>query len=227
MTEETAARLDSMERSHRRLKLLVGLLILVLTGGGATAAAWQMTGNPEPTDRVIRARRVAIVDDSGVVRARLGADLPDAVVHGDTIARGTQAAGLMLYDKTGTERGGYVTLDSNNNVLLTLDAADEEGGYRQTAFFLAEPNGATALRIWSGDDLVEMRAGADDGARFNAVRDGKLVFQTPDLSTTERKSMCEELRKLLQKVDKNRLMASCRQRMSEEACRSCLEQGGL
>lgn len=225
MTEETVSRLESIERKHRRLRFLVGLLSLVLAGGAVTAASRSAATPGRVTDRVIRAREIVIEDENGVVRARLGADLPDAVSGGDTIDRGTRAAGLMLYDRTGTERGGYVTFDENDNVLLTLDAADEGGDYRQTAYFVAEPDGATALRIWSGGDHVEMRAGSDGGARFNAVRDGQLEWQMPELSSSERTSMCAELRKLRGRFDRDRVMAACRKRMTEEACRSCLDRG--
>lgn len=225
MSEKVKTRLESIERSHRRLKVWGGMLMVFLLGTVLAAATWEAVIKEQSQDRVVRARAVVIEDENGVVRARLGSDLPDAVSGGDTVERGTQAAGLMLYDKTGTERGGYVTFDSNNNVLLTLDSADERGRYRQTAYFVAEPNGATALRIWSGDDHVELRSGSDGGARFNAVRNGRLTWQMPELSQAERRSICTDLRELRDKLESDRVMAACRQRMTEDACSSCLEEG--
>lgn len=51
---------------------------------------------------------LTIVDSHGVVRARLGGDLPDA---NKEVPRGSRVAGLLLYDATGQERGGYVTFE--------------------------------------------------------------------------------------------------------------------
>src|ERR1043165_10112534 len=62
-----------------------------------------------PTKKVIPASEIDIVDAKGVIRARLGADLPDAVVDGKPVKRGGHPAGLMLYAHTAQERGGYVT----------------------------------------------------------------------------------------------------------------------
>lgn len=134
------ARLDALERRCHRLVRGVWTAALVL----AVATVAGFAAEQEPG--VIRATEVSIEDPNGVVRARLGGDLSDAVFDGRTIDRGSPAAGLMLYDTAG-------------------------GGHAQTAFFVAENGGATALRISSGDDHVELRTGSDGGAWFNAVKD--------------------------------------------------------
>ena len=54
-------------------------------------------------------------------RVRIGGDLPDAVIGGKRVPRGEKAAGLLMYDGTGQERGGYVTFKTIRNVVLTLD----------------------------------------------------------------------------------------------------------
>lgn len=103
MAEE---RLETLERSRRRLRLTVGLVALVVLVGGPGLVAADRSGVGE----TIRVREVAIEDEDGTVRARLGVDLPDAVgPGGEKMVRGFVPAGLMLYDSLGLERGGYVT----------------------------------------------------------------------------------------------------------------------
>lgn len=212
-------RLDALETRYERLVrgLWTAGLSLAVVGMAGFAA------NQEPG--VIRATEVIIEDPNGVIRARLGGDLPDAVFDGRTIDRGSAAAGLMLYDTAGHERGGYVTLDQPNNILLTLDAG-AAGGHTQTAFFVADNSGATALRIWSGDDHVELRTGSDGGAWFNAVKGSVLVSQVPAIDNPTETAMCTELRSYRDQYPMERLMAACKQRMTEDGCRACLGSGG-
>lgn len=216
---EPQTRLDALERRYRRLVRSVWTAGLALT----VAAVAGFAANQEPG--VVRATEVIIEDPNGVIRARLGGDLPDAVFDGRTIDRGSPAAGLMLYDTAGDERGGYVTLDEPNNILLTLDAG-AAGGHSQTAFFVADDAGATALRIWSGDDHVELRTGSDGGAWFNAVQDGLLTSQVPAMENPTETAMCTELRRYRDRYPVERLMAACRQRMTEDGCQACLGDGG-
>src|SRR5207248_2687837 len=89
--------------------------------------------------QVLTVSEVDVVDAKGVVRARLGADIPDAVVNGQVRHRGQKAAGLMLYDDTGQERGGYITFSPGRQVALTLDSSKQ-----QTALFVASSEGGAA-----------------------------------------------------------------------------------
>ncbi|WP_456425154.1 hypothetical protein [Rhodocaloribacter sp.] len=161
---------------------------------------------------VVVANRIEVVD-RGVVRVRIGGQLPDA----GPVPRGGVPAGVLLYDSTGQERGGYVTFDSGN-VILTLD-----GRRSQSAFFVADTTGETALRIWYGKNLIDLRADKD-GARITAVQDGHVVFQQPEIADPESSHICAALRELRGQVDDARLLAVCRERMSDAACRACLEQ---
>lgn len=216
MSEERSDRIDQLEQKVHRLRFAVAALVVLGTGGlGFLGAA-------RDADGTLQVREVVVEDEEGIVRARLGGNLPDAVVEGRRIDRGTDAAGLILYDDTGTERGGYVTFDENDNVLLTLDAG-RGAGYGQTAYFIADSTGATAFRIWRGDDHVEMRAGSD-GARFNAVRDGQVIFQRPEIEDPASTAMCTDLRQLQEQYGHDEVMNACRKRMFEEGCRACLER---
>lgn len=198
------------------LTMLLGLLVL---GGFGMHRGGGMLG-PERIEadtvaaQVVVTKQVEVVD-RGVVRVRIGGQLPDASANAP---RGGVPAGVLLYDDTGGERGGYVTFDEAGTVLLTLD-----GRQQQNALFVADTSGATALRIWYEDDAVELRAD-QDGARVTAVRDGRVVLQQPPITDPESSSTCAALRDLRSQVDTDRLLQVCRQRMMEEFCQACLEQ---
>lgn len=109
------ARLEESERAIRRLRALVlGMLgvalVTVLTG-----LALPQEGNGDGES--LRVRELVVVDAAGVPRARLGGDLPDAVIDGKTVPRGQDAAGLLLYDATGVERGGLPTVPRRGAVI--------------------------------------------------------------------------------------------------------------
>ncbi len=165
---------------------------------------------------VVVANQIEVVD-RGVVRVRIGGRLPDAVIRGRRVPRGGVAAGVLLYDSTGQERSGYVTFDSGN-VILTLD-----GRRSQSALFVADTTGETALRIWYGKDLIDLRADRD-GARITAVENGHVVFQQPEIADPESSYICAALRRLRGQVDEARLLTVCRERMSDAGCRACFEQ---
>src|SRR5436190_23954400 len=69
-----------------------------------------------------------VVDSKGVVRLRLSGDLP-----GTVNGKERDLAGLLIYDKSGHERGSYVT-NANNQVFVPLDGNEPEN-----ALFVSEP----------------------------------------------------------------------------------------
>lgn len=108
-------RIERLERSLRRTQWTVlGLSVAVISVG----LAWYGVGGI--TQRQVTANRVVVVDDTGAVRVRLGQDKQDT-------KRASRAAGVVLYDKTGHERGGMATMD-NGRVAFGLDAPDVPDG---------------------------------------------------------------------------------------------------
>src|SRR2546429_3048576 len=104
-----------LERRVRRVNLVLSLLmaaVLLLV-----AFAWVRLS---PTDQ-LRLRALSIIDERGVERVRIAGQLPDAIVNGRRAPRGEQAAGVLIYDDAGQERGGYVTFAPSRNAVLTLD----------------------------------------------------------------------------------------------------------
>ncbi|GAB3739691.1 hypothetical protein GCM10028794_23600 [Silanimonas algicola] len=167
-------------------------------------------------DREVVVRQVTIVDADGTVRARLGADLPDAIIDGRTLDRGAKIAGLLLYDGTGVERGGYVTFEPSGNVALTLD-----GRQHQSTLLVAGPEGASALRLFSPGDsqAIELRNDGD-GPRLTIVQGGGTTHQLPTVDVGE--EACAAYREHAENRDARAARMACEGRFAAEACRRCL-----
>lgn len=160
---------------------------------------------------------IAVIDSRGTVRVRIAGDLPDAVVEGKPRPRGQRAAGVLLYDATGTERSGYVTFEPSGNVGLTLDTRKS-----QVASFIAGPESTGALRLFTKTSAVELRA-EQDGPSIHAVHKGKVAFHEPPVENPQSTEMCKALRAATN-LPAAQLLDACRARTSEAACQACLNK---
>lgn len=218
MTESPIDRLEALESRHRRVvgvliaqaAVLAALLAVLAAGCGD---AWAR-GEHEPAR--IRVEEIVVVDSAGVERVRIGGNLPDAVIDGRRVPRGEAAAGVLIYDGTGQERGGYVTWEPSGNVGLTLDT---RAG--QVALFVAGPESSSALRLWHGDDAVELRSDGD-GSRLTVVEDGGIVVQEPPVESLGADA-CAGYREARKRFSEAEVVDACRQRFPEAACAACLE----
>lgn len=193
----------------RQNKLWVVCLLLAI-GGGAIAGG---SLRQEVFDSV-KAWEVIVVDSTGTVRARLGGDLPDAVLaHGSVAKRGSKASGLIIYGEQGIERGGYVTQDEGSNAMLTLDSKS-----RQSALFVAGPgeSQASALRLWTKDSSIELRSD-QNGSRFSIADQLGVNYQQPEVGLLPEN--CAEYKKVEQP---NLGKQYCKGCFTEHACNACL-----
>src|SRR4051812_12835677 len=117
-------RSESVEERVRRVERL---LLVAITGWVLSAIAlvlyiapWKADAQAAQISQSLRVSELVVVDPKGVERVRIGGDLPDAVINGKRVPRGEKAAGVLLYDGTGQERGGYVTFEPSSNIALTL-----------------------------------------------------------------------------------------------------------
>ena len=163
---------------------------------------------------VLTVSELDVVDSKGVVRARIAGNLPETYSNGKPVGRG--AAGVLLYDAAGVERGGYVTF-ANDHVALTLDSKKE-----MTGIFVAGPTGTAALTLRDAGQVIDVRVDKDDGPTLHVLRDNKVLFHEPPAVNFEKGSTCSELRGALAKNSREQVLTGCRQRMSEEACQACL-----
>ncbi len=93
-------------------------------------------------NNILKVRGIIVVDSNGVERVWMGAPATDPLVFGRRLNRGEGFNGILLFDKTGTERSGYGTFDNSNSVGITLD----ESG-RMVANFIAQDAGGVKLTI--------------------------------------------------------------------------------
>ncbi len=218
MTDTKEYRIARLERRCRSL-LLLNIGIIVLTAYSLVGYRSDFIARAQSIDdpQVITVSQINVVDENGVVRARIGGDLPDAVINGKTMPRGEKVAGVLLYDGTGQERSGYVT-GSSGNVFLTLDTRT-----KQTALFAAGRSGGAALRLSFQDDAVDLRVD-EDGPSIHAVREGQVAFHQPPVEDPESSELCRGLRDAADRATSEQLWKACRSRTSEAACQSCLGQ---
>src|ERR1044071_2064487 len=155
---------------------------------------------------VLTVSEINVVDEKGVVRARIAGHLPEVYEKG----RPRVASGFMIYDAAGHERGGYVT--------IALDSKKE-----MTAMLVAGPAGGAALVLKQAGNLVDVRVDPDNGPTIHAMQDKKVVYHEPPAVHFEKSPDCAEMREGLQHgAPRADMLDACRRRMSEEACQACL-----
>jgi hypothetical protein len=134
---------------ERRLTLLTFSFMLLL-GYLVCSRIVDVRAQTAPGKLVLR--RLAIVDEKGVERVLIAAPAPDPIVGGKRFKRNGAVSGMLIYDRDGNERGGYVTANGDTNgAMLTLDGVD-----KQVFTVYANPaNGATlSLNNQKGDDIT-------------------------------------------------------------------------
>lgn len=217
MERDLVARLSELEGRHRRLRMLLLVNTTLLLSGLASFLASCASSQARPSaPGALRVSQLEVVDARGVVRVWIGSDLPDAVIAGKPRPRGQEASGVLLYDDTGQERGGYVTFSPGGQIGLTLDTR-----HGQVALFAADPDAGVALKLWQGDDGIELRADPD-GARITSTDEKRVVFQEPPVQAPEKTALCSELRGAKAKYSDDQLMGFCLEHLPEEGCRRCL-----
>ena len=110
-------RLDTLERENRRLRGVVygwGVFTLAVVAGVIWLGARSLS-----TDRILRVRGIAVVDEHGMERIWIGAPAPDPRILGKRYKRLQPAYGIIFFDAEGNERGGLVAF--GRTVVLLMD----------------------------------------------------------------------------------------------------------
>ena len=230
MSDIDAAATVRVARLEARVRALLALNVasLSLIGVAAlTGFAPLRTATVRFAGDSISVRELRVIDSTGTVRVRLSADMPDAVIRGRRVRRPEQAAGIMLYDDLGQERGGYVTFAPSRSIALTLDTRQS-----QVAAFAAESSGGAALGLFEGNDRLEVRANKATGTGLFVWKDGGLALQNPPLGEAEEAKVCVEMKDEIAaaqaranlQLDQPRVLAACRLHLSDVGCRKCFGQ---
>jgi hypothetical protein len=186
--------------------------LMLFAAGGAIAGASLGNANFD----TVKAREVVVVDANGTIRARLAGDLPDAVMAGGHVAkRGSKAAGLILHDEEGIERGGYVTQDTGSNAMLTLDSK-----HRQAVLLVAGPDEdqASALRLWTKGSSIELRSD-ENGSRLSVADKTGVKFQQPAITALP-ETACHHFKELEHQYPGERI---CQAKFAEAASQACFQ----
>ena len=201
-------------RLRKRLNRQNGLWmagLLLLAGGGAAAG----TSLKNAIFDSVKAKEVVVVDANGVVRARLGGDLPDGVMAGGRVSkRGSKAAGLIIYDEEGIERGGYATLDNGSNAMLTLDSK-----HRMAAIMVAGPDDTqvSALTLITKDTAIDLRSDSN-GSRLMTSAKSSVTYQQPQIAALSAET-CASYKNTALKYPGAR---ACQARFTDITCKACL-----
>ena len=219
MTKSIEERLAAVEQENASLRKRIGrqnaawlFSVLALVGGVAVAGV----AAKDAVFDTIKAKELVVVDAKGTIRARVSGDMPDAVMAGGRVSkRGDKAAGFMLYDSEGIERGGYVTTDEGSNAMVTLDSK-----YRMTAIMVAGPDDsqAGALSLTTRSGAIEMRADSN-GPRLTTTDKDGVKFQQPVIAALSAES-CTSFRDIEKKYPGARV---CQKRFTDAACKVCLD----
>ncbi len=207
-------RIAVLER-RQRLFLAVNVAVIILLVLVVGEFERKVHAQEKQDAKTLVLSELTIVDSNGVIRARVGGNLPDA---NKKVPRGSRIAGLLLYDETGQERGGYVTFEPWGNVGLTLDNKGV-----MAAEFVAGPDTGSAIRLHSGDDAVELRVD-EDGPSIHAVRRKNVAFHEPAVENPRSTVLCKELLKEKARLSMEQLLDACRGRSSDAACQTCLQK---
>jgi hypothetical protein len=208
-------RVAALER-QQRVSIALNVALILTVGFIVSGTLRRVHAQQKQVVKSLIVSELLVADSRGVIRARLGGDLPDAVIAGKAIPRGNRAAGLLIYDQAGQERGGYVTFEPSGNVALTLD--NRSG---QTAEFVADPEAGSVLRLHWADDAVELRVD-EDGPSLHAVRKKGVAFHEPPVEDPKSTALCKGLLEAKTRMPLTKLFDACRSRSSESACQTCL-----
>ena len=155
------------------------LLIALATFAGVAISP---LGHPRPVaaqstqekDGILHVRGLVVEDSNGHERLRLGAPLPDPVIHGVRRKRSGVVSGLLISDANGNERGGFVTADASGEAFLSLDSEDE-----QKVLLLANPKGGVNFILTNNDgNSVQLNAFAS-GPKLRLRKGDEIVAELP------------------------------------------------
>lgn len=149
------------------MKRLTCLAAIIGASLAATAAAQSITyeqlepyivdRNPQTQvesvdhERLV-VRRIDVVDENGVIRAVLGGTLPDPIVDGYQLKRSFPVGGLVVYDHTGSERGGFGTATMPDGEVMALTVMDHANN--DAIGWGARPDGSAGISIRQRNELV-------------------------------------------------------------------------
>lgn len=152
----------------------VTMALLALMSFGRSAPVFASTTDK---DSILHVRGLVVEDGNHRERLRLGAPLPDPMIHGVRYKRQGAISGLIISDAEGNERGGYVTSDQYGEAFLSLDSEDE-----QQVLFLANPKGGVNFDIFDSKGNEAKLTVFPDGPKLKMKKMKATVVELPAAS---------------------------------------------
>jgi hypothetical protein len=168
----------------QRFLLAIALAAIVsLTTNALRSPASVAAQSTTDKDGVLHVRGLVVEDPGGHERLRLGAPLPDPLIHGVRQKRKGAVSGLLITDPNGNERGGYVTSDTFGEAMITLDSEDE-----QEVMLLTNPKGGANFYLHDKGNLAQITVFAGetygttqlpDGPKFTMSKAKQKLLELP------------------------------------------------
>jgi hypothetical protein len=180
MNDELSSYIAEVRRLRRECRVQRWVSVIALAA--AAGLGIMSLGRPQPVSAqassdkggIMHVRGLVVEDESGHERLRLGAPLPDPMVHGVRKKRSGVVSGLLISDANGNERGGYVTADASGEAFLGLDSEDE-----QKVLLLANPKGGVNFILTNNDgNSVQLTAFAN-GPKITMRKGKQVVAELP------------------------------------------------
>lgn len=166
-------------RVHRlqRWFLAASFVVIAFLGGMIFGRSTSVMASTTDKDGIMHVRGLIVEDGNHRERIRLGAPLPDPVIHGVRYKRSGAISGLIISDADGNERGGYATSDQFGEAFLSLDSEDE-----QQVLFLANPKGGVNLDIHDSKGNEAQLTVFPDGPKLKMKKMKATVAELPPAS---------------------------------------------
>lgn len=180
MSESELTRLLSdvqkLKSGYRTQQWLLAASVVVIALLAARVLDKPASVMASTTDKegILHVRGLVVEDGSKHERLRLGAPLPDPMIHGVRYKRSGAISGLIISDAEGNERGGYVTSDQSGEAFLSLDSEDE-----QQVLFLANRKGGVNFDIFDSKGNEAQLTVFPDGPKLKMTKAKVTVAELP------------------------------------------------
>jgi hypothetical protein len=180
---KTAVRqLENRVGTQRRWIASLAVLWLVSLTGIVLIRTTPVQASPA-APAILRVRGISVVDERGTERVYIGAPVVAPMSFGKRFRRDGPASGILLFDREGNERSGYVTSDVGRpNVFFTLDSLE-----RQQVLFISPDEGGAHLKFLDRNENGLDLGVAEQGAFIKTDRGGRVLFSTPQSTEQTRK----------------------------------------
>jgi hypothetical protein len=156
--------------------------LLLVAAAGIAGMAMTMLGRPHAVeaqsapdkDGILHVRGLVVEDQNGHERLRLGAPLPDPMIHGVRRKRSGVVSGLIISDANGNERGGYVTADASGEAFLGLDSEED-----QKVLLLANPKGGVNFVLTNNDGNSMQLTVFPNGPGLKMTKSNQRILDLP------------------------------------------------